>query len=101
MISKVNSTPGRTRTCGPQIRNLLLYPAELRALNRFIVTTYGERFHCLKNVHLPYTFQNSRGGDLQHVWDVNLIGRPRPTHTLGRVNIAASCRGGLVAHQFL
>ena len=24
--------PGRTRTCDPQIRNLVLYPAELRAL---------------------------------------------------------------------
>ena len=25
-----NGAPGRTRTCDPQIRNLVLYPAELR-----------------------------------------------------------------------
>ena len=25
--------PGRTRTCDPQIRNLVLYPAELRGLS--------------------------------------------------------------------
>ena len=29
--SQKKSTPGRTRTCDPQIRNLLLYPTELRA----------------------------------------------------------------------
>ena len=27
-----NGAPGRTRTSDPQIRNLVLYPAELRAL---------------------------------------------------------------------
>jgi hypothetical protein len=26
--------PGRTRTCDPQFRKLLLYPAELRGLRR-------------------------------------------------------------------
>ncbi len=27
-----NGAPDRIRTCGPQIRNLMLYPTELRAL---------------------------------------------------------------------
>jgi integrase len=32
--SLVSNTPGRTRTCDRRIRNPLLYPTELRALNR-------------------------------------------------------------------
>jgi hypothetical protein len=31
------STPGRTRTCDPGIRNPMLYPAELRARERIHV----------------------------------------------------------------
>ena len=30
--------PGRTRTCDPQLRRLLLYPAELRALDCAAIT---------------------------------------------------------------
>ena len=31
-IASRSSAPGRTRTCDPQLRRLLLYPSELRAL---------------------------------------------------------------------
>ncbi len=30
-IVKIIGAPDRNRTCGPQIRNLMLYPTELRA----------------------------------------------------------------------
>ena len=30
-LEKQNGAPGRIRTCDPQIRNLVLYPTELRA----------------------------------------------------------------------
>ena len=31
-----NGAPGRTRTCNPQLRRLMLYPVELRALRSFL-----------------------------------------------------------------
>jgi hypothetical protein len=33
-----NDAPGRTRTCDPQLRRLLLYPPELRALDCRTIT---------------------------------------------------------------
>ena len=33
--------PGKIRTCGPQIRNLVLYPTELRALRWLILADRG------------------------------------------------------------
>jgi hypothetical protein len=34
----VFGAPDRIRTCGPQIRNLVLYPTELRALLYFSIS---------------------------------------------------------------
>ena len=36
--------PDRIRTCDPQIRNLVLYPTELRALERAGILTVVYRF---------------------------------------------------------
>lgn len=33
-VNDYNGAPGRTRTCGPRLRRPMLYPAELRALDR-------------------------------------------------------------------
>ena len=44
--------PGRSRTCNPRIRNPMLYPLELRALNTGILATdyrgSAPRLHCGK-----------------------------------------------------
>ena len=37
----VYGAPDRIRTCGPQIRNLVLYPTELRAHRRGILADRG------------------------------------------------------------
>ena len=34
-----NGAPGRTRTCDPKLRRLVLYPAELRAPTPFLSRT--------------------------------------------------------------
>ena len=44
----VNGAPDRIRTCDPQIRNLVLYPTELRALARGrILPKNVTKTHCL------------------------------------------------------
>src|SRR5687768_9124725 len=43
MVSKINGTPGRIRTCGLRLRKPTLYPTELRALrlsSYYICTDY-------------------------------------------------------------
>ena len=37
------NTPGRIRTCDLRIRSPLLYPTELRALDRTIIRSVGEK----------------------------------------------------------
>ncbi len=37
MLSELNCTPGRSRTCDLQSRSLTLYPSELRALNSLFI----------------------------------------------------------------
>ena len=61
-----SGAPGRTRTCDPQIRNLVLYPAELRALDRQAgrtLTESGRGFHCaIQSARASRTgASNSRG----------------------------------------
>ncbi len=34
-------TPDKIRTCDPQNRNLILYPAELRVLSIFLIITFA------------------------------------------------------------
>jgi hypothetical protein len=43
--SLINGAPEEIRTPDPQIRSLVLYPAELRARFRLIFTGLGARMH--------------------------------------------------------
>ena len=48
VLSLVAGAPDRIRTCDPQIRNLVLYPTELRALaRRRILAKNVMETHCL------------------------------------------------------
>ena len=44
-IRPIFSTPYRIRTCGPQLRRLLLYPTELREHCCFTVQIYKQKFN--------------------------------------------------------